>query len=360
MKALQASETSRKPLTTEAYSNQGIDAKFNQLKHEIESSNLEEFQGIAIQPMQQASGIKLFLGLRKHPRFGPVIVLAKISEIPGVLRDVAVGFPPLNQILARRLMETAKLHQIELLSGTAFNASAVEQVIVRFSQLVLDFPEVREINVYPLTVCGSEVFAVDACVIVDLSKVMREQAEHDETLIIAPYPKKYVTKRELKNGVTVTFRPVKPEDELRFNELFKSLSRESILFRFFQVIKELSHDTLSRYCNLDYDREIAIVAELPDGRLIGVVRLILGSDRKTGEFAITVGDSWHGLGLGSKLMEYIIKIANDLKVEAIYSMVSSANSKMINLCGKMGFEEKPVDEDTVEMWKTVPTQVDSV
>ena len=131
------------------------------------------------------------------------------------------------------------------------------------------------------------------------------------------------------------------------------------MFRFFQVIKELSHDTLSRYCNLDYDREIAIVAELPDGRLIGVVRLILGSDRKTGEFAITVGDSWQGLGLGSKLMDYIIKIANDLKVEAIYSMVSSANFKMVNLCGKMGFEKKPVDEFTVEMWKTVPTQLES-
>jgi len=359
MKALQASETTGNRLTIEAYSNQGIDKKFNQLRHEIESSNLEEFQGIALQPMQQASVTKLFLGLRKHPRFGPVIVLARISETPGVLRDVAVGFPPLNQILARRLMETAKLHQTELLDSTAFNASVVEQVLVRFSQLVLDFPEVKEINVHPLTVCGSEVVAVDACVTIDLSKVMREQAEHDETLIIAPYPKKYVTKRQLKNGVTVTFRPVKPEDEFRFNELFKSLSQESILFRFFQVIKELSHDTLSRYCNLDYDREIAIVAELPDGRIIGVVRLILGSDHKTGEFAITVGDSWHGLGLGSKLMEYIIKIANDLKVEAIYSMVSSANSKMVNLCGKMGFEEKPVDEDTVEMWKKVPTQVDS-
>jgi len=359
MKALYTSKTSGSRLATEACSNPGLAKKFNQLRCAIEYGNLEEFQGLAIQPIQQPGGVKLFLGLRKHPRFGPVIVLARISETPGVLRDVAVGFPPLNQVLARRLMEAAKLHQSELLGGPAFNSSAVEQALVRFSQLVLDFSEVKEINVYPLTVCGSEVVAVDASVSIDLSKVMREQAEHDETLIIAPYPKKYVTKRQLKDGTSVILRPVKPEDEFRFNELFKSLSRESVLFRFFQVIKELSHDTLSRYCNLDYDREIAIVAELPDGRLIGVVRLILGSDRKTGEFAITVGDSWHGLGLGSKLMDYIIKIANDLKVEAIYSMVSSANYKMVNLCGKMGFEEKPVDEFTVEMWKTVPTQLES-
>jgi acetyltransferase len=356
MKALQTSETSGNRLTTEAYSNRGIAKKYNQLMREIESNNLEEFQGIAMQPIQQSSWIKLFLGLRKHPRFGPIIVLARISETPGVLRDIAVGFPPLNQVLARRLMETAKLHQTELLGSTAFNASAVEQVIVKFSQLVLDFSEVKEIDIYPLVAFGSEVMAVDACVGIDLNKVMREQAEHDEPLIIAPYPKKYVTKRQLKNGLSVVFRPIKPEDELRFNELFKSLSQESVRFRFFQIIKELSHDTLSRYCNLDYDREIAIVAELPDGRIIGVVRLILGSDRKTGEFAIMVGDSWHGLGLGSKLMDYIIKIANDLKVEAIYSMVSSANYKMVNLCGKMGFEKKPVDESTVEMRKTVPAQ----
>ena len=358
LKTLYPSETSGNRLTIEVYSRQGLSKKFSQLRVKIESNNLEEFEGLAIQPVQQNTGLKLFLGLRKHQRFGPVIVLARVSETPGVLSDVAVGFPPLNQVLARRLMERAKLHHTELLGGTVFDVGVVEQVLVRFSQLVLDFPEVNDINVYPLNVCGSEVVAVDASVALDLSKVMREQAEHDETLIIAPYPKKYVTQRQLKNGVTVTFRPVKPEDEFRFDELFKSLSQESILFRFFQVIKELSHDTLSRYCNLDYDREIAIVAELPNGRLIGVVRLILGSDRKTGEFAITVADSWQGLGLGSKLMDYIIKIANELRVEAIYSMVSSANYKMVSLCGKMGFEKKPVDEFTVEMWKTVPTQVE--
>jgi acetyltransferase len=355
LKALRTSETSGNRLTTEAYSNRDITKKFNQLKREIESNNIEEFQGIVIQPIQPANVFKLFLALRKHPLFGPFIVLARISETLGALRDIVVGFPPLNQVLAKRLMETAKLDQTELLGSAAFKASVVEQVLVRFSQLVLDFPEVKEINIYPLTVCGSEVVADDASVTLDLSKVIREQAEHDEHLIIAPYPKKYVTKRQLKNGFSVVFRPVKPEDEFRFNELFKSLSQESVRFRFFQIIRELSHDTLSRYCNLDYDREIAIVAELPeDGRLIGVVRLIIGSDGKTGEFAITVTDAWHGLGLGSKLMEYIIQIANDLKVEAIYSMVSSENYKMVNLCGKMGFEKKPVDEYTVEMRKKVP------
>ena len=153
----------------------------------------------------------------------------------------------------------------------------------------------------------------------------------------------------------MTLRPIKPEDEPRFNELFKSLSEESVRFRFFEIIKEMSHDTLSRYCNLDYDREIAIVAELQnDRRIIGVVRLILDSERKNGEFAIMVSDSWHGLGLGSKLMDYIIDIAKDLKLETIYSYVTRANIKMTSLCCKKGFETKPVDEYTINMYMTLP------
>ena len=117
----------------------------------------------------------------------------------------------------------------------------------------------------------------------------------------------------------------------------------------------MSHDTLSRYCNLDYDREIAIVAELQDNqRIIGVVRLILDSERKNGEFAIMVSDSWHRLGLGSKLMDFIIDIAKDLKVETIYSCVSRANIKMTSLCLKKGFEPKSIDEATVNMFMTFP------
>jgi acetyltransferase len=147
--------------------------------------------------------------------------------------------------------------------------------------------------------------------------------------------------------VKVTLRPIKPEDENRFNELFKSLSAESVRFRFFEIINEMSHDTLSRYYNLDYDREIAIVAELNDSRLIGVVRLILDAERKKGEFAIMVSDPWHGLGLGSKLMDYIVDIAKDLRLQRIYSCVNRENFRMINLGTMKGFEIESIDEHTV-------------
>ena len=220
----------------------------------------------------------------------------------------------------------------------------------------MDFPEIKQIDINPLIVNSAGAFVVDGCITIDMNRIMREPADHHEHLLISPYPRKYISKRTLKNGVQVTLRPVKPEDERCFNELFKSLSEESVRFRFFEIIKEMSHDTLSRYCNLDYDREIAIVAELQNDRqIIGAVRLILDSERKNGEFAIMVSDSWHRLGLGSKLMDYIIDIAKDLKLETIYSCVSRANIKMTNLCCKKGFETKPVDESTINMYMTLPS-----
>jgi acetyltransferase len=190
--------------------------------------------------------------------------------------------------------------------------------------------------------------------VLDVNRFLRQGADHPENLVIAPYPKKYITERTLKNGAKVNLRPIKPEDENRFNALFKSLSAQSVRFRFFETIKEMSHDTLSRYCNLDYDREIAIVAQLEDSNLVGVVRLILDTERKNGEFAVMVSDSWHGLGLGSKLVDYIIDIGKDLKLESISSDVNPENTKMLNLCGNKGFLSKSSDEYSVNMTLTLP------
>jgi acetyltransferase len=146
----------------------------------------------------------------------------------------------------------------------------------------------------------------------------------------------------------VLLRPIKPEDEGRFNELFKSLSPETMRLRFFEIIKELSHETLTRYCNLDYDREIAVVAEFQQSRQItGAVRLIIDPDRKSGEFAILVGDKWQGLGLGSKLMGCLVEVAKDMRLEKIYGHVIASNYKMLSMCNKKGFKAETLDEDTV-------------
>ena len=329
---------------------------FNQLLNENNaSSRTTEFQGVAIQPKVLNAPCQLFLGSRKDPQFGSIICLGTGGALVEKDRELSVGFPPLNQVLARQIMENTKaLRYCKDACADKFETGPIEEIIIKFSQLVVDFPEIRKIDINPIVAKNGKAYAVDAEIVLDLTRFLRQGAEHPENLVIAPYPKKYITQRTLKNGVRVTLRPIKPEDENRFNLLFKSLSAQSVRFRFFETIKEMSHDTLSRYCNLDYDREIAIVAQLDDSSLIGVVRLILDSEAKKGEFAVMVADSWHGLGLGSKLMDYIINIGRELKLETIYSDVSPENAKMITLCGNKGFTAKSSDEYSVFMSLELP------
>ena len=153
----------------------------------------------------------------------------------------------------------------------------------------------------------------------------------------------------MKDGTAVLLRPIKAEDEGRFNGLFKSLSPESMRFRFFQIMKELPHERLTRFCNLDYDREIAIVAELKSSRqIIGAGRVIAEPNGKSGEFAVLVGDEWQGRGLGSRLMDYIISVAKDMRLERIFAYVLPNNYKMLRLSEKKGFKLETLDEDTVK------------
>jgi len=179
--------------------------------------------------------------------------------------------------------------------------------LTKFSQLVIDYPEIKEIDVNPLIFDGANVVAVDARIVIDEEKILQEVQPH-EHLVIAPYPKKYISPWHLKDGTSVLLRPIKPEDVTLLDELFKSLSKETMRLRFFQVIKDVPHEMLTRYCNVDYDREIAVVAEIPKekGRIIGVGRVILEPGGKCGEFAVVVDDQWQGQGLGSKLIDYII------------------------------------------------------
>jgi acetyltransferase len=330
--------------------------QFNQLFNKNDASGeVAEFQGLAIQPKMLNASCRLFLGSRKDPQFGSIICLGTGGTLVEKDRELSVGFPPLNQVLARQIMENTKAVQYcKDASTDKFETGSIEEIIIKFSQLVVDFPEIRKIDINPIIVKDGKAYVCDTEIILDLTRFLRQGDEHPENLVIAPYPKKYITQRTLKNGVRVTLRPIKPEDENRFNALFKSLSAQSVRFRFFETIKELSHDTLSRYCNLDYDREIAIVAQLDDSRLIGVVRLILDAETKKGEFAVMVTDSWHGLGLGSKMMDYIIDIGRDLKLETIYSDVSPENTKMLNLCDSKGFTAKSADEYSVFMSLALP------
>src|SRR5665647_1609598 len=343
-------------VTFDVFSPAQLTFQFNQLVNEKNALNkTPEFQGVALQSKELNAPCQLFLGSKKDPQFGPIVCLGTGGALIEKDRELSVGFPPLNQVLARQIIENTKAFQYcKDACDSQFETGSIEEMIIKFSQLIADFPEIGKIEINPIVIKDNKAYASDVQIEIDCTLFLRQGAEPLENMVIAPYPKKYIAKRTLKNGVNITLRPIKPEDEKRFNALFKSLSPQSIRFRFFETIKEMSHDTLSRYCNLDYDREIAIVAQLEDTSLIGVVRLILDVERKNGEFAVMVSDSWHGLGLGSKLMDYIIDIGKDLKIEKIYSDISPENTKMLNLCNKKGFTSKASDEYSVNMTMTLP------
>jgi len=320
---------------------------FNELAKRVKNYDPEaEFNGVVIQPMIQKRGCELLIGSKKDPQFGSVIVFGMGGVATELVKDTCTGFPPLNQILARRLVEQTAIYKHLESSGHPLNLKLLEGILVKFSQLIIDFPEIEEMDVNPIIVDGSNAIAVDARIVIDKEKISQKSQSH-EHLVIAPYPTKYVTQWKLKDGTPVALRPIRPEDETLLDELFRSLSEETMRFRFFQIIKDMSHETLTRYCNLDYDREVAIVAEIQEGKrkIIGVARVILEPGGKQGEFAVVVGDPWQGLGLGAKLIDYIVEIGRDMDLRTIYGYVASSNPKMIHLCAKKGFKMEPVDED---------------
>jgi len=166
--------------------------------------------------------------------------------------------------------------------------------------------------------------------------------------VIKPYPTKYITECVIRDGKKVLLRPIKPEDEPLIVELFHTFSEETMRFRFFQVIKEIPHEILARYCNIDYDREITIVAERTDGKsrkIIGMTRLIVEPDGERGEIAVVVGDPWQNLGLGSKMLDYIIEISKDIGLKDIFGEILAENTRMIHLCNKRGFKIESLDDE---------------
>jgi len=330
-----------------------IPALFSELADKVKNSPvMAEFLGVALQPMIRKTDYELFVGARRDKQFGAVILFGTGGTSAEMFKDISIGFPALNQVLARRVMENTAIYKYASNSNKQFNASLMDEILVKFSQLISDFPEIESVDINPLIASESNVVAVDARIVLDRSKIMQEISHPHEHLAIAPYPKKYVSSQKLKNGVSVLLRPIKPEDENRLNKLVTSLSKETMRFRFFQIIKEMTHDTLTRYCNIDYDREVAIVAELQengDSKIIGVVRLILEPDGKNGEFAILVGDQWQGLGLGSKLMYSLFDIAKDMRLQRIYGYVMTDNQKMLQLCNKKGFKVEKLDEEIAKI-----------
>jgi len=326
---------------------------FNRLIEKAKEYNPDaEILGVTVQPMIKKQGYEVIIGAKTDPLFGPVILFGMGGVGVELFKDFAIGIPPLNQTLVRRMMEETKLYQ--LLKGyrnvPPANIKLLEEIIVRFSQMLVDFPQLKEVDINPLFINEKEAFAIDARIVIDKERVFAKLEPHQH-LVITSYPKKYETLWKLRDGRTVLLRSIKPEDEPLWLEMFQNFSEESIRYRFFQIIKDTPHETRVRYCNIDYDREIAIVPELTEeGRrkILGVVRVSIEPDGKAGEIAFIVADPWQSLGLGTKLVDYTIEICKERGIETLYAIILPDNYRAISLLKKMGFNIKYLEDGTVK------------
>ena len=304
--------------------------------------------GVTVQKMIEKIDYEIFLGAKKDKDFGSVIVLGLGGIGVQIFKDFSIGLPPLNQGLARRLMEETEVYK--MIQGYGRKPPAdlrqLEQIIVGFSNLIVDFPEIAEMDINPLAISNGKAFALSARIIIDKDGL--DYTSPYPHLVITPYPTRYVTPWTLSDGTEVLLRPVKPEDEPLVKEMLTSLSEKTLKERFFQVIKSITHEMLIKLCNIDYNREMAMLAEIRENglrKIIGIAGLMVEPDLKTGEFGVIVHDHCRGKGIGCKLIDVLIGIAQEKGLEEFYGIVLANNRKMLRVCERLGFTVRPFEDD---------------
>jgi len=307
---------------------------------------------VAIEKMIENVDYEIILGAKRDKDFGMAILFGMGGTNAEVFKDFSIALPPLNQTLARRLMEETKAYNIiqGFRGKTPADMSQLEQIIVSFSNLIVDFPEIGEIDINPIAISKGTSCALDARIIIDKNYV--DCTSPYPHLVITPYPTKYIISWKMSDGTEVLLRPIRPEDEPLEHEMLQSLSEEALRYRFFQVIKNISHQMLTRFCNIDYDREMAIVAELKiNGRrkIIGIGRLIIDTDFKEGEYAVVVHDDYQKRELGYKLVDMLIGIGQEKGLTKIYGSILPNNIGMLKISERLGFTAKHMPDRIIKV-----------
>jgi acetyltransferase len=311
-----------------------------------ERAGAAAFEGVTVQPMVRDSGYELIIGSSTDPQLGPVILFGIGGELVEVLRDRALGLPPLNTTLARRMMERTRIHQaLRGVRGRApVDLDRLEQILVRFSHLVVEHPRIAEADVNPLLASADQLIALDA-------RVVLHPPELDDAMLphpaIRPYPREYVRRWRATDGTPMTIRPIRPEDEPAMVRFHEGLSPETVHARYFGYLKlseRTAHDRLARVCFIDYDRVMALVIERDDdagrGEIVAVGRLIKVHGRQEGEFAILVTDDWQRRGLGTALLAELVEIGRREGLRRIVGDILASNTGMLRVSRRLGFSLK--------------------
>jgi acetyltransferase len=336
----------------------GVRDTFNEMMQNV--SRLQpgaRINGVTVQNMAtQKRGREVCVGVVTDQPFGPVIAFGAGGTMIELIADRTMELPPLNQFLARRLIERSRVAETlgAWRGAPAVNVDALEQILLRVSEMVCELPQLREMDINPIIVDETGALAVDARIVVDNAAPSVRQYNH---LAILPYPSQHEQLFPMAGGGEYTVRPVHPDDAQMLQEFVRRLSPESRYFRFVSSIQELPPTMLSRFTLIDYDREMALVAlhtetsvdalgeQEAHTRIVGVSRYITNPDRSTCEFSLVVADDFKGRGLGSRLMLSIMDFAREKGLNEIEGLVLANNPNMLKLMKSLGFTVKSFAED---------------
>ena len=309
-----------------------------------EKASSDEFLGVTVQPMIETEGYELILGSSVDPQFGPVILFGSGGRFVEVYRDHAVALPPLNSTLAQRLMEHT--HIFKALKGVRgrlpVDLVVLKNLMVRFSQLVVEQPWIAEIDLNPLLASSEGLLVLDARVLLHDLSLRPDQLPK---LAIRPYPSQYISQFTTKDGTEVTIRPIRPEDEPLMGKFHETLSDRSVYMRYFSSLSlssRVAHERLARICFVDYDRVMALVVEHKNRAtgqhlILGVGRLIKLNARNDAEVAILVSDQYQKQGLGIELLRRTVQIARDEKLGSVSAEMLRDNLTVQRIFKKVGF-----------------------
>lgn len=312
---------------------------FDDIRRTVEQKRPDaHIEGVTVQPMAATSGgVELILGSKLDATFGAVLLLGLGGTAAELLGDRVLELPPLNERLARRMTES--LRSRPLLTGfrgrPAVDLDRLIEVLIRFSYLIADAPEIAEFDINPLLATPGGVLALDARAV-----VARRTVRQFSHLAIRPYPEQFTAELSTRSGLRVRVRPIRPEDEPQWCRYLARCSAESIHGRFGGLFREATHSMAARYCVVDYDRELPIVAEVCDGgatELVGVGRLVADADHTTAELAILVADSRQRQGIGTLLAEYCVRIAPAWGVRRLVAETAVGNRPMQTILQRSGF-----------------------
>ena len=317
--------------------------------------------GVTVQNMaRHKRGREIYIGLVTDDPFGPVIAFGAGGTMIELLNDRAMELPPLNQFLARSLIDRSRVAETlgEWRGASPVDMHALEQVLMRVSEMVCALPQLREMDINPIIVDASGAVAVDARIVIDHAPVGHSgRGPSYQHLAILPYPAHYEHVWPLRGGGQYAVRPIRPDDAQMLQDLVRGLSAESRYFRYVSMLSELPPSMLSRFTLMDYDREMALVAVFKervvtdDGsiteteRILGVSRFITNPDSTSCEFSLVVADAYSGRGLGSRLMLSIMEVAREKGLSEIEGLVLANNPGMLKLMRSLGFTVKPFAED---------------